>query len=117
MSAQSIEVHAAASVTMVGGGGSAYVSQSGAFTGVITDTATGNITLLLQADKGIDATESYITLSPRGTLAPSGLQTLACAHTSDTSKTITALQEDPAGAASILADVNFDIVIYRNKII
>lgn len=118
MSAESVEIHAAASVNMdAGGAGSTYVWQSGAFTGVITDTAAGNIQLLLQADKGIDAAECAVIITARATLAASGLTTYGCRHTSDVLKQITCLQEAAMGAASALTDVDFDITIYRNKIL
>jgi hypothetical protein len=113
MSGENTQVHAAAAVTYAGGAVPSYVWQSGAFTGTITDTGTGNMQLLLNANDGVDSTECAILLSARNQLNAPRQVDFQATHTSDTSKQILCTEEGAAGAVSVAADVDFDIIIIK----
>jgi len=93
-----------------------YVWQSGEFTGVLTDTGVGDVGVLL-AGGGIDSDECVVMASIRGTLAASQLTTVAVEHTSDTTKDVTILREGAMGAASAAADVSFDLLFIKTRLI
>ena len=105
------KLHAAASVVFAAGV-PGYVWQSGEFTGIITDVGVGNVTLLFQADKGVDAAESVIICTPRAAQVASGLTSIGVTHTDDVRKPVTIVQEGGAGAASVRADVDFDVLVF-----
>ena len=89
-----------------------YASQPKECTSTITDNGTGNVAINLVATEAVAAADCAVVASPRATLAASGLVSIGCTHTSDVIKTFTILQEGAAGAASALADVNFDFAIF-----
>lgn len=113
-----LELFAAAAVAF-NMGTPAYTWQNGAFTGTITDTGVGDINLNLQADKALDATECVVILSMRGALnvgAGSQGTSFGCNHTSDVAKQITILREGAGGAASALADIDFDVLMFKRVV-
>lgn len=107
MNAMGIELQAAGSV--VAQVGPTFAANRG-FTSV-SRTSAGVYVLTL--DQGLSADAASINCTARATLAASGLVAFGVTHTSATVKTVTILQEGAAGAASALADVNFDINVLR----
>lgn len=110
------KVHAIGSVAFTAGS-PAFVANNGAFSATITDTGTGNIGLNMADGYAIDSTQCAVVCTARATLAASGLVAFGVAHTSDVIKQVTILQEAAMGAASALADVNFDVAILRVEIV
>ena len=104
----SLELLAVASV--VAQANPTFTSNQG-FTNV-TRTAAGIYVLTLNAG-GVSPAASSTQCTARATLAASGLVAFGVTHTSATVKTITILQEGAAGAASALADIGFNVTIFR----
>ena len=109
MSARGSEIHCAALVNFAGGVPS-YGWQSGEFTGVITDTAVGNITLILAAANGIDITEAAWSITAFPAAANPQIE-FNVNQTTDTLIQIVTWDEG-AGPAAV-ADIEFCIHCYR----
>jgi len=109
MSARGCEIHAACSVVFAGGVPS-FRWQSGEFTGVITDTGVGNISLNFNAANGVDITECAwsITCTP----AAAGVQYEFNVNTTSDLITQIVTWDEGAGPAAV-ADVDFDAICYR----
>jgi hypothetical protein len=90
------------------------VANNGAVLSVVA-TATGVRTITLAAGYAIDATESAVIGMERGVMAASGISSFGMSHTSDTVKVLRSLREGAAGAASALADIACDVVIFNTK--
>jgi hypothetical protein len=105
----SMEILAIASV--VAQVGPVFISNQG-FSSV-TRAGDGDYTLKLDNSSNVDTTACSVQCTVRGALAASGLVAFGVVHTDDTFKRVTILQEGEAGAASALADINFDITITR----
>lgn len=112
MSQVNLCIHAAASIAFDAGTPS-IVDQDGSFSTTITDHGTGDITLNLADGYGIDESECYVAMNVVGAVAASQLTCFGIVHTSDTAKRITILREGAMGAVSALADVDFEITIFR----
>lgn len=78
----------------------------------VANPGAGVYTLTLAAGYAIDSVECVHSISERGVLAASGASSFALAHTSDTVKSVTALREGAAGAASAATNIAFSIVLY-----
>ena len=109
----SLELHGWCAIT--GGVGAAFLAQTGHFNTIVRVGA-GIYDLTLGADQGADANASAIICTPRQVMAPSGMRSIAVAHTDDLVKRITCLQETGGGAASAAADFNFDVGVVRQLI-
>jgi len=103
-----IEILASASITAATG---AIVAGRGILSAA--NAGAGIVNITLPPTGGVDASECVILCSPRNALAASSLVSYGVAHTSDTVKAITIFQEQAAGAASIAANVDFDILIIK----
>ncbi len=112
MSGENTKLHAACSVAY-SGGTPAYVWNSGAFTGTITDTGTGDMQLLMNANDGMLETEGIILVSGRGQPNAPRQVAFAYVHTSPTSKQLLCTEEAGVGGASVAADLNFDVVMLK----
>lgn len=115
MSQFNLVFHAYASVAFAAGVPS-IADQDGSFSTTITDNAPGDITLNLNTGFGIGASECTVTFSVVGAVAASQLTTFGIVHTSGTEKRITILREGAMGAVSALADVDFEITIFKKLI-
>ena len=97
---------------IIAGGAGTITAQSGLIASIAHPGAgTWNITL--GDDYAIDAAECVIECQFLAALAGSDGVSFGIVHTSDTVKQITAVQEQAGGGASILADVNFCLVVHR----
>ena len=94
----------------------AYTWQSGAATGVITDTGVGDITLNFGANNGFDAAECAVFMNKRGAGNSPRQVNFDFIHTTDIAKQIQISEEAAAGGASIAADVDFDIAVVKERI-
>ncbi len=111
MSARGTEIHAACSVVFAAGVPS-FRWQSGEFTGAITDTGVGNITLNFNAANGVDITESAWSLTARQAGAQIEFNVVV---TSDIA--VQVVTWDEGGGPAAVADVDFDAICYRLVII
>lgn len=116
MSSANLVLHAYASVAFAAGVPS-IADQDGSFSSTVTDNGTGDITLTLNASDGIDASECTVAMNVVGAVAASQLTTFGIVHTSDVAKRITILREGAMGAVSALADVDFEITIFKKLLI
>lgn len=91
----------------------AYVWQSGCFTSTITDTGTGDNLLTFGADYAIDSTQAAAFCFPNASYAASGLVAMGCSFASDTTLQITTGKEAALGAASVAADVNYFVQVWK----
>jgi hypothetical protein len=85
--------------------------QSGDFVDPPVTGGAGIVNLTL-AGGGIDESECYHVITPAVLQAASSLQSFGLVHTSDTVKQVSSLQEAAAGAASVLTNVPFNLVLY-----
>ena len=97
---------------IVNGAAGTIANQSGCVDS-IAHPAAGTWNITLDGDSEIDAAEAVIDVQLIGALAGSDAVSFGVVHTSDAVKQITAVQEQAAGAASVLADVNFAFTIHR----
>lgn len=105
--------YAACSVEFIAGPSAQFAVNSGPFASV-TRNGAGDVTLQLNPSDGIDETECVCLLSARGlSLVGSDAVSMALVHTSDTQKEVTIVQEAAMGAASVPADIDFDLVILK----
>lgn len=79
----------------------------------VTDNGDGDTTLTLDAESAVDGDQAQIYLTAADPGAASGLVSLHVVNVDDTNYRVTTLQEQAAGAASILADVDFYFEIKR----
>lgn len=89
----------------------AIVAQSGCVAGVVHNGDGDNSITLGQG--GVDAAECVAKIAKRGANVASGNVSFGFVNTSDTVKQVTSVQEDAAGAASVAANVDFSITIFR----
>jgi hypothetical protein len=87
-----------------GAGAVAFTWQDGGWSATVTYTGAGDWTITRLVDRGELATDCALFLTPRGTLVASGMVGTGVTHTSATAKRVRCVQEQAAGAASILAD-------------
>ncbi len=87
--------------------------QSGDWSGVITDTGVGDVTPIMLADRGVELANSLELACPSGlVLAGSDLVSVGVLPAAgDINKQVTIVQEQAGGAATIRADVAFDLAI------
>lgn len=97
---------------IITGATGAIVNQSGMLTSV-THTGAGDWTLNFDADYGIDANECVADIQELGAVAASGNVSYGFENTSDVAKRVTRTKEAGGGAASVLADGNFMVTLYR----
>lgn len=90
--------------------GAALVSRSGSVAGV-TNPGQGLYTITLIPDEGIGANESVVLMSPRGVLAPSGLQAMGYTRPDANTIAVTLGEEAGGGNASILQDYDYDFIV------
>jgi hypothetical protein len=89
------------------------VSQDGGFAGII-DTATGDTTLQLQPDNGLDLARTQVSIvANKLILAGSDAPAFALDFPTAFDIRVTSVQEQAAGAASILTDIEFFIAVYQ----
>jgi len=106
-----LEFHGAAKVNM---GANTWAAQTGCFTGNPAHPgAAGTINLNLDPDYLIDDLECVVKIQVRGAMVASALTAFGYTRPSDAQIQVTCAQEQPGGAASILADVDFDISLWR----
>lgn len=94
-------------------GAPGYVWQTGCFTATITDTGTGDNLLTFGADYAIDSTQAAAFCFPNAAYAASGLVSMGVSFASDTTLQVTTGKEAALGGASVAADVNYFIQVWK----
>ena len=105
------EIVAAGSIGFAVAGTPAWIGEHRGFAAAITDNGVGDWTVT--TDDPILDDQCVFLITPRGALAPSGNTAYGVAHTTDTAKRITCVQEDAAGAPSVVFDVPCDILVIK----
>lgn len=83
------------------------------FLAAITRNGAGDYTLTLDGQAATDAAEGIVHVTPREAGVASGAVATHAVWVNDTTIRVTTLQEQAAGAASILADVDFNVTVKR----
>ncbi len=116
MAGENLEIHGACAVSNATGT-PAYTFNSGIFTGTIVDNGVGDYQLALNANDGFLAAECSCILTNRTVPHAPRQCHHALVHTSPTSKQVLSTEEAAAGAASIAADLDFDLVVVKRKFV
>lgn len=105
-----LQFHGSCKVNMAA---NTFAANSGAFASVAHPGAAGTVNVNLDPDFGIDDLECICKIEKRGAAAASGMVSYGYIRPSDVQIQISAVQEQAGGAASILADVDFDLSLWR----